>query len=96
MVTAVSCSSLNGLARLADCHDCDGFSSAAVRWQVGYGDITPTTALEEMTAVFLMLIGAALPRSHCDLTDVLCCCLYVAEARYASHPAELAVVASSR
>ena len=25
--------------------------------QVGYGDIAPVTALEEMTAVFLMLIG---------------------------------------
>lgn len=25
--------------------------------QVGYGDISPTTALEQMTAVFLMLIG---------------------------------------
>lgn len=30
--------------------------------QVGYGDITATTALEEMTAVFLMLIGAS--RTH--------------------------------
>ncbi len=29
--------------------------------QVGYGDITPATALEEMTAVFLMLIGAENP-----------------------------------
>ena len=30
--------------------------------QVGYGDITAITALEEMTAVFLMLIGAS--RTH--------------------------------
>ncbi len=31
--------------------------SARAMLQVGYGDIGPTTALEEMTAVFLMLIG---------------------------------------
>ena len=31
--------------------------SARSMLQVGYGDIGPTTALEEMTAVFLMLIG---------------------------------------
>ena len=45
----------------------------AVDWQVGFGDITPITALEEMTAVFLMLIGAALLPSHCDLLEVPCC-----------------------
>ena len=42
-------------------------------WQVGFGDITPITALEEMTAVFLMLIGAALLPSHFLPTTVPCC-----------------------
>ena len=36
--------------------------SAPVMLQVGYGDIAPVTALEEMTAVFLMLIGAGSTR----------------------------------
>lgn len=63
--------------------------------QVGYGDITPATALEEMTAVFLMLIGAEnLATSHLLVSEAYCMRAWLSQPKHLLLQSERACLSS--